>query len=144
MVKYFLCGVVPLFSKFEREWWWRPSDFLVMVVFFLMNISRFFFEGVHPRFQLKTINDWWLIGDTDHDDVSWWSSYLSWFYPSFAVLMTMTSGSVCSPFPFNELRTGSKHEWNCSLPHSGRSIGGSPCGIPRWRIVTDCDLSLCQ
>ena len=26
--------------------------------------------------------------DSDNDDVSWWSSYLSWFYPSFAVLMT--------------------------------------------------------
>ena len=146
MWNIFVVGWYLCFRIFERDWWRRPSDFLVMVLVY-MNMSRFFFEwgwGLGERFYFKLIIYWWVLvrkqTDSDNDDVSWWSSYLSWFYPSFAVLMTydydlalpaahsLSTGS----------RTGSKHEWNCSLPQSG---------VPRWRAssqtVTN-PYNLCQ
>lgn len=50
-------------------------------------------------------------------------------------LMTMTSGSVCSPFPFN----GLPHRFKARVKLLVASLRKSQCGVPRWRIITDCD-----
>ena len=109
MCKYFRCGVVPLSSEIWKRLMMEAQWLLSNGAGLYEHVSIFleWGWGLGERFWSKLIIYWWVLvkkqTDSDNDDVSWWSSYLSWFYPSFAVLMTVTSGSLCSPLPFNGL-----------------------------------------